>query len=353
MASEGRKKRIIHYDLLRIIAAFSVVMLHSAAQFWYTIPVTQVEWKIANCYDALFRFGVPIFVMLSGVLFLGRDVDVKRLYTHNIFRLLIVYLIWSAAYGLFDCTRYDLREIGWQAIAQEMMGGRYHLWFLPMIIGIYMLLPILRLWVKNAQKKDLQYFLILFFVLKIGAETISVLWQNEFVHYILDIFAASELSAVCSYIGYFVLGYYLVFIGIPKKWQKILYVAALPALILNIILDSAMAIKANAPIGVIYDSFGLFTFIIVVALFVFGVEVLSKVSYSPCVERVIREVSQATFGIYLSHLLCMELLERYGIHSMTIPNAVGIPLLAIGVFLICFAFAAVVRRIPFIGKYIC
>ena len=89
------EKRMLHYDLLRILAAFSVVMLHSASQFWYTLPVTDKDWLIMNSYDSLVRFGVPVFVMISGALFLSDDkkTDIKRLYTHNILRLLIIYIV--------------------------------------------------------------------------------------------------------------------------------------------------------------------------------------------------------------------------------------------------------------------
>ena len=71
MANSNNKERIIHYDLLRIVAAFSVVMLHSTAQYWYTLDIYSSEWIIANTYDAIFRFGVPIFVMMSGALLLN------------------------------------------------------------------------------------------------------------------------------------------------------------------------------------------------------------------------------------------------------------------------------------------
>lgn len=353
MAMESGKTRVIQYDLLRIVAAFSVVMLHSAAQFWYTLPVTQTEWKIANCYDASFRFGVPIFVMISGALFLGREVNIKRLYTHNILRLIIVYLLWSVVYGFFDCTRFNLADLSLSDYMKEFLTGRYHLWFLPMIIGIYMILPILQSWLKNAEKKNIQYLLVLFLVFRIGRDTISALQFGDTAAYLLNIFSASELAVACSYIGYFVLGYYIVSFGIPKKWHKFIYAGVIPSIILNIVLDTYMAMKANAPVGIIYDSFGVFTFNIVVALFLFFTEVLSKVNYSAFAKKLIQEVSQATFGIYLAHVLCIEALERCGIHSMIIPNIVGIPLLAVGAFVLCYIFAALLRRIPFVGKYIC
>lgn len=353
MAVESGENRMIHYDLLRIIAAFSVVMLHVASQFWYTLPVTQVEWKIANIYDSLFRFGVPVFVMISGALFLGREVNVKKLYTHNILRLLIVYVIWMAAYGLFDCRFYDFKEVGWRAYLQEMLQGSFHLWFLPMLICIYILLPVLRSWVQHAEKKNIQYFLVIFFVFKIGRETLLAVQSNEIVQFILNIFGNNELHMTCSYLGYFVLGYYIAHIGIPKKWHKVIYASAIPAAVLNIVLDHYMVAKTNAPSGLIYDSYGAFTFLIVVALFLFFTEVMSKVQYSPLAGKVIRELSGATFGIYVLHIGCIEFLEDMGIHCMVIPIIVGIPMLAIGVFVICCILAAVLRRIPVVGRYIC
>ena len=91
----NQKERIIHWDLLRILAAFSIVMLHVAAQFWYDLDKQSAEWLIANSYDALFRFGVPIFVMISGVLFLNPNyvLSIKRLYKHNLFRVISIYII--------------------------------------------------------------------------------------------------------------------------------------------------------------------------------------------------------------------------------------------------------------------
>ena len=69
----------LYIDVLRIIACFSVIMLHTSAQAWYSLPVDSGGFKIANSYDALFRFGVPVFVMISGALFLApeKEPDVK------------------------------------------------------------------------------------------------------------------------------------------------------------------------------------------------------------------------------------------------------------------------------------
>lgn len=353
MAMESPKNRLVHYDLLRILAAFSVVMLHSASQFWYSLSPETGAWKIANGYDALFRFGVPVFVMISGALFLGKELDVKRLYTHHILRLLAVYLVWSVAYGLFDCRAYEAKYVTWAIIGFEIEGGRYHLWFLPMIVGIYILLPLLHSWIRHVEKKTLEYLLLVFLVLQIGRETLTVLLQNQMAEFVINILDVPELSMACSYVGYFVLGYYITTIGIPRKWHKIIYWAMIPAAVLNIVISDISSVRKGAPDGTIYDSYGAFTFIIVVGLFLFFAEVVSKVRYGEFARKLIGEISFATFGVYVMHLMCIEWLAEWGIDSMMLPNIIGIPLLAVLVFLICFILAAILRRIPVIGKYIC
>lgn len=352
MNGKADRKRMIHYDLLRIFAAFSVVMLHSAAQFWYTLDIYSGEWLVANSYDAVFRFGVPVFVMISGALFLSPDyrLDTRRLYRHNILRFLVIYVVWSCVYGLRDSIVFQAADEGWKAVVRELLTGRYHLWFLPMLIGIYMLLPVLKSWVEHAEKRNVQYFLGLFVIFQIGSETLRALTVTDELHYVLDMV---DIELVCSYTAYFVLGYYLAHFAIGAKLRRAIYLCVIPAVLCNILLGNYLAHGAGEPVGAIYDSFGVFTFIIVVALFLFFQEKVSRKSFGEKSSRLIREVSDNTLGIYVMHIGLMECLETMGIHSMLLPNVIGIPLHALFCFLICAVLAAVLRRIPVVGRYLC
>lgn len=342
----------LYIDILRIIACFSVVMLHTSAQAWYSLPVDSLGFKIANSYDALFRFGVPVFVMISGALFLapGKELDVKKLYRHNILRLVVLYIFWSCMYGMMDCRGFDPAGIGWKDVVKEMILGRYHLWFLPMIIGIYVLLPVLKVWIAHAPKKNIEYFLLLFFLCQILCETIRAIYASNLTDYVLNLF---QPEMVCSYLGYFMLGYYLVHIGIDRKWHKIIYAGALAGGILNILLGNFLAERAGEPTGAIYDSFGMFTALISIALVIWVKETFAGRIWSGKTEKVFREVSAATLGIYVMHVGMIEILEKHGLHSQRVPLILGIPLLAVICFVGCFAISAVLRRIPLVGKYIC
>ncbi len=342
----------LYIDILRIAACFSVIMLHTSAQAWYSLPVESGGFMIANSYDALFRFGVPVFVMISGALFLApeRKVDMRKLYGHNILRLAILYIFWSCLYGLKDCMGFGLSNLGWKDIAREMILGRYHLWFLPMIVGIYVLLPVLKSWVEHASKKNIEYFLALFFLCQILCETIRAIRPSSMLDYVLNLF---QPEMVCSYLGYFVLGYYLVHVGVNKRWHKFIYAGALLGGILNVLLGNYLARRVGEPTGAIYDSFGMFTALISVALVVLIKEIFAGKAWRKRTEKIAHEMSAATLGIYVMHVGLIEILEPRGIHSQMMPLILGIPFLAVICFVVCFAISAVVRRVPVIGKYIC
>ena len=69
--------RILYFDFLRIFATLAVMVLHVAAQNWYGTSVPSFEWQTFNFFHSVTRFGVPIFVMISGALFLNK----RELYT--------------------------------------------------------------------------------------------------------------------------------------------------------------------------------------------------------------------------------------------------------------------------------
>lgn len=347
-----KQERLVHMDFLRILACFSVVMLHGAAQFWYDLPVTSAEWQIVNSYNAIVRFGVPIFVMISGAIFLspGKEINIKRLYTHNILRLAIIYFVWSAFYGVFDCLRSEWSVLSVNDILTEVYAGRYHLWYLPMIIGLYMLVPVLQKGLKDLDKKDVEYFLLLFMIVKIGKTTILSLKSTEWMGFL---FGVVGLDGILEYPGYFILGHYIVRYGIGKKWHKWIYIGGLTGSVINIGLSSYKALQAGATEAVVYDSFSLFTFFVVLAIFLFFHERVSKVHFSTRACKAIKEISMATLGIYLMHLAVLEALQDIGIHSMMVAPIIGVPLISLLCFVVCLPCAAILRRLPFLGRYIC
>ena len=76
-------ERLYYLDFLRVVATFFVILIHVSCQNWSN-PLGSFSWQVANFYDGISRFSVPIFVMISGVLFLNTK---KNLIKHYILRI--------------------------------------------------------------------------------------------------------------------------------------------------------------------------------------------------------------------------------------------------------------------------
>lgn len=71
-------KRSIKYDLLRITACFAIVLLHVSNSYWYVVDVDSQEFAAMTVYNSFTRFGVPVFVMLSGLFVLDSEKEFYR-----------------------------------------------------------------------------------------------------------------------------------------------------------------------------------------------------------------------------------------------------------------------------------
>lgn len=65
--------RMTKYDILRIVASFSIVLLHVSASYWSVVDVQSGEFAVMTIYNSVTRFAVPIFFMLSGLFLVSPD----------------------------------------------------------------------------------------------------------------------------------------------------------------------------------------------------------------------------------------------------------------------------------------
>ena len=149
------KNRLIYLDILRIFATVSLVVLHVSGQNFNSQPTDSFEWVVLNFYDSLVRWVVPVFVMISGSLFLRREQSIKKLYQKYILRIVCAYIFWS---GVYAFVSYLKGECGLKEMVWEFFEGHYHLWFLLMIAGLYVVTPFLKTITES--KTLTNYFLV-------------------------------------------------------------------------------------------------------------------------------------------------------------------------------------------------
>ena len=123
-------RRVIYFDVLRIVAIFVVVAVHLSAMHWADVDVNSRAWFAFNLYCTAGKWSVPIFVMISGALFLGREVSISAILKKNVARIATVFLFWSGCYALVDLI---FRHAPLSVVLSQLITGHYHLWFLYMM----------------------------------------------------------------------------------------------------------------------------------------------------------------------------------------------------------------------------
>ena len=161
--------RIIYLDLLRLLATLAVIMLHVSCMA-IEVSTNHISNSIGLAYDSLCRWCVPVFVMISGSLFLNKEkqITIMSLYKKYILRIIVAFVSWTAIYiWVFEPFLHIIKHIPFSpssfmdALRDPLTPG-FHMWFLPMIIMLYIFLPFFKLVVNDEKLSN--YFLLLWFV---------------------------------------------------------------------------------------------------------------------------------------------------------------------------------------------
>lgn len=342
-------KRQLNLDLLRITACFLVILLHVANAYWGWGDMYQPGWTGITTYTLFTRCCVPIFVMISGKLFLSRNTfPISKLLLQYVLKLVILYTVWGLLYALDDAGLKVIFSGSWQEIFNLFITSpKYHLWYLPMQTCVYLMIPVFWAVAKYADGKYLEYICILACVFNVVN---TIIW----VFNPTSSYANSFLGYFASYIAlfyiYFLLGYYLS----TKKLDKVkvwhcLFVYAASSMIATVytVWSSRSSRIYDASLLDVYPTT---SFIASIALFV----AFQKMHFvfSENAGKVIAVISRCTLFIYLFHPFVLDRLQRVGIDGVMFNPWVCIPVVSLIIFVICLLPALVLTRIPVINKWL-
>lgn len=189
-------------DRLRNIATVMVIAIHVAAPVAHVPTDIHTSWWWAgNFWNSLSRPGVPLFVMLSGFLLLGKDYPLIDFLKRRFSRVVIPALFWMVVYSIYGYIANGNPATVWDALRNIITSPvHYHLWFIYLIIGLYLVYPILRPWVKTANEQSFRYF---FVMAMLGT------WVYKILALFFNLPIGIYFELFTNNCGYFVLGYYL------------------------------------------------------------------------------------------------------------------------------------------------
>ncbi len=352
----NKKNHIVWIDLLRVIAILLVVLCHSSEEGIYILSLDSVlamqdKSRIFSftCFT-LGRLGVPIFLLISGYLLLDREYDtekVKQFWKNNWLHLILCTMIWFLIYDLFlvfvqnkEMTVIDIIQDVFFLNKVQMS----HVWYMPMIIGLYALIPFAANGLKKIDKLRLMWIpLCFFFVYLFLCPTFSLLFRivNPSLRSI-----SNQINAGFSGGTY---GIYLVFGWLIKKgtFKKIKgYCLGLLFIISTIaaIWFQLWAYKNNIQYNIWYDS----PFLLISAISIF--ELLSRCEFHKEF-RFLHWLSSYAFAIYLIHFP-FKLLFLDSIMNTSCSRAVQVLFMWGLLLIIGLIVAMIISLIPKGGNYL-
>ena len=356
MELTNQPNRTLYFDILRILATFAVIFLHVSCQSW-DMDYFNFDWNVRNIYDSAVRWCVPIFVMISGALFLNpeKHISIKKLYSKNIVRVIVAFFLWSTIYSVYNyIIAEDHSLIGF---VLNIFYGPFHFWFLFMIVGVYISIPVLRQIASN--KSMIKYFLImafaLTFVLPLFLSIISkllpsIISKSEgIVSLIFYYYEHFDLMLFAGYSGYFLLGHYLNTNNCKRL--NLVCVIGIISFVL-IVIGSIISINICGTLkNPLYGYLTPFVLFEAIAVFMFVKNLTPRIKFSTKAINMITKISNMCFGIYLVHILVLWLLSHYGISTNKFSAIISIPTISILVFAISLFISSCLYKIPFCRKY--
>lgn len=318
------------------------LLCHVSQEFCRHFEIGTLKWCGAVAYMDIGIIGVPIFLMISGSLLLNRNYTLSEFMEKRFSRILIPFAFWSILMPILRMIIFN-RPWTFTEYYETLFFNQY--WFVWMLIGVYLLLPILNSFIKEYEFKGLKYILIIWFIS-------IILLIDQPIDLFSKIVSAYDLgwtSYFAGFIGYLPLGYYL---SVKEfKWDdKKLYLAGLMIFIIftaiNMIYTITVSTQTNHLTYFKYrstiltlQSIGLFLFIKYFSRYCennkesWKNKIYSFLKDNNYMSRIILSISICSYGMYLCHYLIFFPLMYISGHYVRIFSRNPIILPAVWLFL--------------------
>lgn len=307
--SSAGRERMFPLDLLRVVACFLVVWQHVMEAYYIQPDLTVVrnaDTPIVGWMNSLTPIEVPLFVMISGYFLLPLRTDVPTFFRRRFTRVLYPFVCWCIIYAVFyvfyrgDSLTDCLTHICHIPVNYGTEVG--HLWFVYMLLGLYLLVPILSPWLESCSRRQLQGYLWLW-----GFTTLLPYLHLVFPSVLGECFwnPTPLLHYFTGFGGYFVLGYYI------RRYGGLRIPLALSLLAGGYLLTAGIYQYRLSGTESVSDLETCWRFcganIVVMAYAVFSLATHLKWKGTTVTGRIVSHMAIHSYGIYLCHMIYVHL----------------------------------------------
>lgn len=351
MEKEQAKERLLWLDMVRSVAIIGVIMCHVVGDaYGFNLYSMEMESVLSRIFAFLMlsfgRIGVPFFLLTTGYLMLDKaytDDAIFGFWRKKGLGLLLATEVWIVIYNIFLCL-FNETEFSIRNLIEEMLflknSAMNHIWYMPMIMGMYLLLPLVANALQTVQIKTVQVPFVIITVLFLVIPSVNVLF-NAWGTTLGGTTISSGFSG--GVYGVYIVAGYLIKKGLLKK---------IPSKVLSIItaicVVAAVWIQLYAySCDVQYNIFYSNIVLLISGMCMF--ERCSRMDKLP-MKKLVGEVSKYSFAIYLVHNPINMVLQRY--FDWVVNKELKTILLCVMTLLLSWAVSYGVSRIPKIGKRI-
>ncbi len=330
-------KRFFWADLIRIIAIYFVVANH----------VILLPEKITAGNAVIFIFflfiktAIPVFILLSGSLLLEKKESLKSFLKKRIVKVVVPWIFWTILYtalAFFSLNELDKTIPHLKYLFELTLFTKF--WFLPLIVGIYILIPIWRKFVQSSKDRDVYYLIVvwmIFFVLL------------PYLHTSVDfpLYPGGYLPHALGYSIYIFLGLMITkkklpFQGVTSAICITIFGIVWTVLDIILIRHQTHSFEFLSP-NIVLTSTGFFAL-----LFHFGERYRAKKN----LKKIITRISTASFGIYILHLPIIEILQPtllgFEKKLFDFNQIIGTIIISLLYFFISFIAVTILQKVPIV-----
>lgn len=346
-------ERIVYADYLRVIGIICVIGVHLSLSYVSKFPAFTNMWYQGILSASLTRAGVLLFIMVSGMLLLDREEPISKV-PQRLKRVLIPFYFWLFYFFMKDViVDHELLNVNSinsffvEAINVILDPTKIsiELWYIYMIVAFYLMLPLLYRMIKNATEKEIEYFLVIWFV---------VLLLNFFKY---KIYILNYMNLFTGPLGYFILGYYLhkkdSRYTKSKKFGLLLFIVGIIILFLSFYIpalitghtDTSYILVGNLEPGSCIKMIGLFIILKNIDFkTVFG-------EYSEKINSGILKFAGYTYGIFLMVNVPLDLIKDYGYFNLEISPFINIPIIICVAVAVSVVVLHIMNKIPLLKQF--
>lgn len=323
--------------MIRIVACFMVILLHSAAMGLYK---NNEYWPVLNIIDSFTRVCVPLFIMLSGALLIKIKNDSINKTLSRILRVFLCLLLWSIIYVIRD-KNPSIETIELYNFISNFLTApvKYHLWYLYAVVGIYISIPIISNSYFRSSRNGVLFYISGWFLL-------SGFYATKYIFGIsanpISLFRLDYLSTV---LGYLLLGKILYDLVTSDK--KINFKIMMVTYISMSLMTAAVVYFLSSNHATIDQGFySYLSPITIIASAAIFIALIKTGTHLIRYERLIGIISSGTLGAYCMHVLFVDYFYTKLIYIQKIPiNATYTIFSSIVIFVITITISVILRKI--------